>query len=926
VNSNHKSSRAEITRLLQAGKYGEATALARKFTASFPDDEFGWRALGWALRQGGRHNESLAPLERAVELTPGNVENLVNLGSCYEFLGRLDAAEATYDKALECDPDSAIAWFNLGNTLFALGKAADAENAFRQALRARPDYAKAWHNLATLLRNRGLSDEAEASYRNAVRANTAYVDALCGLGNVLCDQRRWIEAEAAYRRAIAIRVDHHLAHYNLGTTLRELGRYTEAQACLRDALRIAPGHVGARLNLGVTHQDRGRLEDALACFREAKDADPGHLDARSNLLFALNYVDGMQEEYFREAAEYGSVAREKVRQAFPFWNCREDSGRLRIGLVSGDLREHVVSYFLEDVLRDLDPARFEIHAYPNSPVVDEVSSRIRERCASFKPIFHLGDEAVARLIHEDGIHILIDLSGHTAGNRLPVFAWRPAPLQVTWLGYFASTGLAEMDYFLSDPITVPESQVPLFSEKIWCLPETRLCFSAPKPETPVSPLPALANGFVTFGCFNNLTKVGDPVIDLWAKILKAVPGSRLFLKATQLADPSIALAITERFARAGIEAGRLILEGPSQRREYLSAYHRVDIGLDPFPYTGGATTSESLWMGVPVLTLAGERPISRQGVALLTNAGLTDWIASDADDYVALAVEQAGDLGRLSLLRSALRARVLASPLFDAPRFARHLEHAFSDMWAQKAQSMRAERQLSGPAASVARIDIISATRLSEAEFWKKSALGMSLDRLKHDIRLSVHVAFENRRGLPEVYNERILAEDAADMLVFIHDDVWIDDFFLADRVIDGLRQYDVIGVAGNRRRVERQLGWGFIDDKFTFERSSHLSGTVAQGHSPFGMLSFFGAAPADCELLDGVFIAARKSALREQRVQFDPAFSFHFYDLDFCRSARLRGLRLGTWPIALTHQSRGAFGSADWHETGRAYLEKWRD
>lgn len=222
-------------------------------------------------------------------------------------------------------------------------------------------------------------------------------------------------------------------------------------------------------------------------------------------------------------------------------------------------------------------------------------------------------------------------------------------------------------------------------------------------------------------------------------------------------------------------------------------------------------------------------------------------------------------------------------------------------------------------------IEIISATRLPEGDFWNQSALGLSLRRLAHDARLIAHLVFANRRGLPDIFNARISAPDGHDLLVFIHEDVWIDDYFLADRIIEGLKTYDVIGVAGNRRRVQNQPSWAFVDDKFTWDNKSNLTGAIANGTHPFGQISFFGVVPADCELLDGVFLAAKKSALAASKVLFDPRFDFHFYDMDFCRSARQHGLRLGTWPICLTHQSAGAFGTEQWIEKYRQYIEKWK-
>jgi predicted O-linked N-acetylglucosamine transferase (SPINDLY family) len=290
---------------------------------------------------------------------------------------------------------------------------------------------------------------------------------------------------------------------------------------------------------------------------------------------------------------------------------------------------------------------------------------------------------MANRIRADGIDILIDLSGHTAYNRLPVFAWKPAPVQVSWLGYFATTGVAAIDYFVADPWTLPESEEINFTEKVWRLPETRLCFTPPDAAVAVSTLPALVNGYVTFGCFNNLSKMNDKVVAVWARVMEAVPGSRLFLKARQLTEASVRQSIAERFAAHGIDEGRLILEDYVPRENYLAAYQRVDLALDPFPYTGGTTTAEALWMAVPVLTLAGERFISRQGVGLLMNAGLSDWVASDPDDYVARALAHASDLPRLSALRGNLRAQVLASPVYDAARFAKHFETALRGMWQQ---------------------------------------------------------------------------------------------------------------------------------------------------------------------------------------------------------------------------------------------------
>jgi protein O-GlcNAc transferase len=293
----------------------------------------------------------------------------------------------------------------------------------------------------------------------------------------------------------------------------------------------------------------------------------------------------------------------------------------------------------------------------------------------------LSDEAAARLIHADGVHVLIDMSGHTGYNRLPVFAWKPAPVQVSWLGYFATTGVAEIDYLLADQVGVPEARQAQFTESLWYLPDTRLCFTAPAADLAVAPLPALANGRITFGCFQNLTKVNEGVLELWGKVMAALPDATLRLQCKQFSEPALVAQLQQRLQRHGIDPARVATHGSAQRAAYLAAHAEVDMILDTFPYPGGTTTCEALWMGVPTLTLAGDSLLARQGASLLSAAGLAQWVANSQEEYVAKAVAFASDLPELAALRAGLREQVLASPLFDAPRFARHFEEALWGMW-----------------------------------------------------------------------------------------------------------------------------------------------------------------------------------------------------------------------------------------------------
>jgi predicted O-linked N-acetylglucosamine transferase (SPINDLY family) len=472
------------------------------------------------------------------------------------------------------------------------------------------------------------------------------------------------------------------AHYNLGNALRKYWRLEEAVACYRRALALKPDYADAHNNMGNALREQGRLDEALAHYARALEIKPDHMEAHSNRLFSRNYLADQPPDSLRELAQrFGALIAGRVGQAFTSWRNLPSGQPLRVGLVSGDLRDHPVGYFLEALLRAADAGRVAFLAFPSHPVEDQVTTRIKPYFQEWKPIHAMSDEAAARLIHATGVQILLDLSGHTGHNRLPVFAWRPAPVQATWLGYFATTGVAAMDYIIGDPHVAPSNESHHFTETVWLLPETYLCFTPPPAAVEVSSLPAQSSGCLTFGCFNNLSKINHRVMAVWTRVINAVPGSRLMLKARQFEDAATRRDIRAQFAAQGLAEDGLLIERPSSRADYLRAYHRIDIALDPFPYPGGTTSVEALWMGVPVLTKMGNCFLSHAGETFASNAGLPDWIATDDDDYVTKAVRFASDLGHLADLRARLRAQVLASPLFDAPRFARNFETAMWGMW-----------------------------------------------------------------------------------------------------------------------------------------------------------------------------------------------------------------------------------------------------
>ena len=705
-----------LTALLNQGQFARCDQQARAVTAQFPGHAFGWSILGVCLAQMGRFSEAVAPMQKAVSLQPSNAGLHNNLGNILNNLGRPAEAEACFRRALALQPDStetlnnlgtalsdqdrfgeaedcfrralilkpdfALAHSNLGSALKSLSRFGEAEVCFRRALVLQPDFVHARNNLGSILLDLGRPAEAEACFRRALALQPDSAEVLNNLGTALGNLGRLDEAEACFRRAFALQPDSAYAHNNLGNALRDLCRLDEAEACFRRALALDPDFTHGLNNLGSALVDMSRLDEAEACFRRALALQPDFTEARSNLLFCLNCRSDAASIALDEARKYGRCVGNLAATPYTDWLCEAQPRRLRVGIVSGDLREHVVGYFLESLLREINPERIELIAYPTQPKEDRFSQRLRTYFAAWRSLVGLSDAVAAARIHADGVHILLDLSGHTAHNRLPIFAYQPAPVQASWLGYLASTGVAAIDYLIADSWTLPTTEEASFTEKIWRLPETYLCFTPPNLEVVVSPLPALTEGRVTFGSFNSLTKMTDEVVALWARVLAAVPDSRLFLKTRPLMGSAVRQGVVERFAIHGIGSDRLMLEGPvPTRAEHLATYQRMDIALDPFPYAGITTSAEALWMGVPVLTLAGDRFLSRQGVGLLMNTGLPEWIASDPDDYVARAATLAGDLQGLAALRASLRERFLASPLCDAKRFARHFEQALEGMW-----------------------------------------------------------------------------------------------------------------------------------------------------------------------------------------------------------------------------------------------------
>ena len=531
---------------------------------------------------------------------------------------------------------------------------------------------------------------AVALYQDLLREQPGHVEALANLGLSLQKLHRYEEAVVPLRQAIALRPGHANSHLNLGLTYQSLGLTQEAKASYQAALALEPGHLQAHFNLAKWWQDAFDFEEASRAYQATLALEPRHADSLANLIFVQHYRYPPDE-----AAHQALLSRSaKLFPAVPEWPRRPvQTQALRVGLVSADLHQHPVGYFLRDVLLALastavSSGDLRLLAYANDPTSDELTQSIRPVFEAWHTVDLWTDERLAAQIRSDGVDILVDLSGRTAGNRLPVFAAKPAPLQVSWLGYFASTGLPQMDAILADPVCVPEGEESLYVEQVVRLPHTRLCMSPPVAAPEPSAAPVLNNGFITFGCYQTLPKINPGVLAAWARILSACPQARLRLQAPQFSDAGQLARFGERLHAAGIDAARVDLLPPVSRAQYLDSYSQVDILLDTFPYPGGTTTAEALWMGVPTLTLAMPGMLGRQGQAMLSNLGLHDWVTHSEADYVAKAVAwgQGGDqvAERLQSLRQQVRSQAASSPLFDAPRFARDWWAAMQGLWRQK--------------------------------------------------------------------------------------------------------------------------------------------------------------------------------------------------------------------------------------------------
>jgi predicted O-linked N-acetylglucosamine transferase (SPINDLY family) len=616
---------------------------------------------------------------------PNTAAELFERAFQHQQAGNFQQAEQIYRQILQVDPRHVDALHMLGLLAHQVGRNDLALDFIGQALRLRPDFFGGHLNLGNILQEMGRLSEAVASYRQALRHSPDSAEAHSNLGAAHYKQGKLEEAVLSYQQALRLMPGYAEAQANLGVALWGQGRLEEAVACYQQAIQLKPAYVDAYSHLAVALKHQGKLDEALACYRQALRFDPKNVQAHNNLLFALHNRSGITSAELAEAhAEFERQHAAPLRAAWkPHANVRDPERKLRLGLISPDFAAHPVGYFLIRALENLDRSEALVVCYSNRPIPDAMTERFRRAATVWRDVVALSDAQLAEQVRADQIDILFDLAGHTAGNRLLAFARKPAPIQISWAGYVGTTGLTAMDYVLADRYQVPAETQRHYCERILRLPDAYICYDPPDYAPGVAPLPALAAGRVTFGSFNNQAKLTPEAIRLWAKILQRVPQSRLVLKYRGMSDRSVAIRLTEMFVSAGIEPGRVEFLGASHHADLLEHYNRIDIALDPFPYSGGLTTCEALWMGVPVITSPGETFAARHSLTHLSNIGLTETIAPDLDAYVEVAVALASDLPRLAALRARLREQMAGSPLCDSPRFARNLINVLRDAWRQ---------------------------------------------------------------------------------------------------------------------------------------------------------------------------------------------------------------------------------------------------
>jgi protein O-GlcNAc transferase len=637
-------------------------------------------AQAWRYHRAGDLQEAQRRYREILRVAPTHPDAWYLLGSACHVLGNLSEAVACYQKALRLKPSYVEALSNLGVAYKVQGRVADAIASYREALRLRPSFPDAYNNLGLALEEQGKFEEAVANFHQALHLKPDFPEAHYNLGKALQQQGKIDEAIASYQRTLQLQPDYPDAFNNLAVALTVKGKLDEAAMYLQRALTANPQHADAHNNLGNVLKEQGRLEEAAYYYDQAFKCRPGFAGAHSNLLVCWNYDPTSDPgALFAEHRRWAELhARSTPASVHP--NDRSADRRLRVGYVSPDFYLHAAAHFVEPIFQHHDPHQVEIYCYAEVIANDAVTSRFRGRANVWRSTVGLSDAEIVEQVRADRIDILVDLAGHTANSRLGVFAHKPAPVQITYLGYPNTTGLTAVDYRLTDLIADPPGEPVRHTEELVRMPHA-FCYAVLEDAPEITPPPACAAGRVTFGSLHNLAKLNGRVLDLWCAILRTMPSAQLLVFRHTL-EGSARDYFHSQLTQRGIGPDRFELRNTIQAGpDYLKVYESVDIALDAFPWNGHTTACEALWMGVPVVTLYGDRYAGRMAASALTALGLAELIARSPKEYVTIAADWAADVDRLGRLRNGLRERMRTSPLCDGAGFTRSLEEAYRRLW-----------------------------------------------------------------------------------------------------------------------------------------------------------------------------------------------------------------------------------------------------
>jgi predicted O-linked N-acetylglucosamine transferase (SPINDLY family) len=637
------------------------------------------------LHQAGHVSEAESAYRQVLAQDPQHADALHNMGIIAYSVGKNDAAEKLLRLVIRLQPAHAEAYSNLSNVLRDEMRYEEAIEASKKSIFYKNDSSGAYFNLGLNLHARHHHDEAEQAFRQAIALDPNMYQAYSSLAAVLADKGDLPNAIDAYRQSLVLNPHFLDAHNNLGNVLMSCGLWEEALASFQAAIDIDPTDAYALCNMANAKGDIFLLDEAIELYRKALECMPEKYEIRSSMLLSFNYHCNLSaQEIFQEHRLWQTMHADSFRDRVTQHTSRRQPGkRLRVGFMSPDFRRHSVAYFLMPLLEHLDRSQFEIVCYSDVQNPDDFTQHFEALSHQWRNIAAATMQEVVDLVRNDAIDILIDLAGHTAYNRMVVFAHKPAPIQISWLGYPNTSGLVAMDYRITDAIADPLGETEhLHTERFIRLPVSAWCYRALEVSPAVAPLPSLTNGYVTFGSFNAMIKINKELLSLWAEILHKVPESRLYLKNKAIAFPQLQELVNTFFAERGISKHRIIVSPQTQKVcEHLEQYARVDISLDTLPYHGTTTTCEALWMGVPVVTVAGRVHNSRVGASLLNQIGHPEWIAQNREQYVAIACSLAADLTQLSQMRQQLRETMRTSPLMDEVRFTRDMEAALREAW-----------------------------------------------------------------------------------------------------------------------------------------------------------------------------------------------------------------------------------------------------